>query len=190
MNILIQHDPRSIALRSAGPDPFALIFRHTSRSEDSGDRCVVEFLPWKDVNQRAGYKLLNSVEVYGSLGLIDIEEGTIFAKWGLNNLVDVFICVVTGKARVATIRPGETVDRIHAVEFYSLNRSKWDGFGPNHYSQIPGDYDYDAEKTAPEGTEFEHPCAQLKKLLSGGSFFFSTDCDLTNRLQNRYDTRY
>jgi len=100
-------------------------------------------------------------------------------------MVDVFICVVTGRHRVATIRTGETVDRIHAVEFYSLNRSKWDGFGANHYSQIPGDYDYDADRVTPEGGEFQHPCAELRKLLSGGSFFFSTDCDVTNRLQSR-----
>lgn len=72
------------------------------------------------------------------------------------------------------------------MEFYSLNRSKWDGFGPNHYSQIPGDYDYDADRVTPEGGEFQHPCAEIKKLLSGGTFFFSIDCDLTNRLQNRY----
>jgi hypothetical protein len=76
MNILIQHDPRSIALRGAGSNPYALIFRHTSREEGSGNRCVVEFLPWKDVSERNEYKLLNSIEVYGSLGLIDIEEGT------------------------------------------------------------------------------------------------------------------
>src|SRR5437762_12726221 len=75
MNILIQHDPRSIALRGAGTNPYALIFRHASREEDSSNRCVVEFLPWKDISDRSGYKLLNSVEVYGSLGLIDIEEG-------------------------------------------------------------------------------------------------------------------
>jgi hypothetical protein len=77
MNILIQHEPRSIALRGAGPDPFALIFRHASKEEASGDRCVVEFIPWRDVHERSRYKLLNSVEVYGSLGLIDIEEGII-----------------------------------------------------------------------------------------------------------------
>jgi len=75
MNILIQHDPRSIALRGAGVNPFALVFRHASREEDTSDRCVVEFLPWKDVDERGKYKLLNSVEVYGCLGLIDIEEG-------------------------------------------------------------------------------------------------------------------
>ena len=94
--------------------------------------------------------------------------------------------MITGRQQVATIRPGETVDRIHGVEFYSLNRSRWDGFGPAHYSQIPGEYDYDGERIVAEGGEIEHPCAQLKKLLSGGSFFFSTDCDLTNRLQHRF----
>ena len=78
MNVLIQHDPRSVALRAAGPDPYALIFRHASR-EDS-NRCIVEFLPWKDVKERGEYKLLNTVEVYGSLGLIDIEDG-ILSRW-------------------------------------------------------------------------------------------------------------
>ena len=76
MNILIQHDPRAIALRGAGTDPYALIFRHASREEGSSDRCVVEFIPWRDVSQRNEYKLLNSIEVYGSLGLIDIEKGS------------------------------------------------------------------------------------------------------------------
>ena len=33
--------------------------------------------------------------------------------------------------------------------------------------------------------QFEHPCLQLKKLLSGGTFYYSTDFDLTNRLQDR-----
>lgn len=74
MNILIQHDPRAIALRGTGTNPYALIFRHASREEGSG-RCVVEFIPWRDVSQRNEYKLLTSVEVYGSLGLIDIEQG-------------------------------------------------------------------------------------------------------------------
>jgi hypothetical protein len=77
MNILIQHEPRSIALRGAGTNPLALVFRHASRAEDSGDRCVVEFLPWKDVRERGEYQLLNSIEVYGCLGLIDIDEGTV-----------------------------------------------------------------------------------------------------------------
>lgn len=31
----------------------------------------------------------------------------------------------------------------------------------------------------------EHPCLALKKLLSGGSFYYSADFDLTSRLQDR-----
>jgi len=33
----------------------------------------------------------------------------------LNN--DVFLCVITGSEEVATVRPGETVQKIFAVEF-------------------------------------------------------------------------
>ena len=32
----------------------------------------------------------------------------------------------------------------------------------------------------------EHPCMALRKLLSGGSFYYSIDFDLTSRLQERY----
>jgi hypothetical protein len=75
MNILVQSEPRSIALRGSGTNPFTLIFRHASKDEGSSNKCVVEFLPWKDVNGRGEYKPLTSTEVYGSLGLIDIDEG-------------------------------------------------------------------------------------------------------------------
>lgn len=91
MNILIQHDPRSIALRGAGPNPYALIFRHASREEQGGDRCVVEFLPWKDISERGSYRLLNSIEVYGSLGLIDIDEGMLFLRTEPENRC-VYLC--------------------------------------------------------------------------------------------------
>lgn len=33
----------------------------------------------------------------------------------------------------------------------------------------------------------EHPCVELKKVLSSGTFYYSVDFDLTNRLQRRYD---
>ena len=31
----------------------------------------------------------------------------------------------------------------------------------------------------------DHPCIELKKILSGGTFYYSVDFDLTNRLQDR-----
>ena len=51
----------------------------------------------------ADYRPL-SAGVYGTLGLI-------------NTNTDVFLCVISGSVRVATVRPGETVQRIISVEF-------------------------------------------------------------------------
>lgn len=55
---------------------------------------------------------------------------------------------------------------------------------------------YPSEIVAPDGFEhghdgephesiLEHPCLALKKLLSGGTFYYSVNFDLTNRLQDR-----
>lgn len=32
----------------------------------------------------------------------------------------------------------------------------------------------------------EHPCVELTKILSSGTFYYSVNFDLTNRLQSRY----
>jgi hypothetical protein len=37
-----------------------------------------------------------------------------------------------------------------------------------------------------EGVEV-HPCLELRKLLSSGTFYYSSDFDLTRRLQKRFD---
>ena len=47
---------------------------------------------------------MSAMPVLGTLGLITVNN-------------DVFLCVVSGSVKVATVRPGETVQRIHTVEF-------------------------------------------------------------------------
>lgn len=42
-------------------------------------------------------------------------------------------------------------------------------------------HSYDSKESA-----FEHPCHELKKILGSGTFYYSVNFDLTNRLQNRY----
>ena len=51
------------------------------------------------------------------------------------------------------------------------------------YYQDGSDYGNDGHLRDPA---LEHPCLALRKLLSGGSFYFSSDFDITNRLQRRY----
>lgn len=39
----------------------------------------------------------------------------------------------------------------------------------------------------PRDQTFEHPCIELRKVLSSGTFYYSVDFDITNRLQSRYE---
>ena len=126
----------------------------------------------------ADYRTLSPRPVYGTLGLITVEN-------------DVFICIVTGASKVANVRPNETVDKIYAVQFYCLSSSKYDdvvndGTNPNGFDQNGEDeYSY-GHNLSQRDSPIEHPCVDLTKMLSNGSFYYSTDFDLTNRLQDRY----
>jgi hypothetical protein len=134
---------------------------------------MVEFSALETVDL-SDYRTLSPVAVHGTLGLITISN-------------DVFICVVTGASKVASVRPGETVERIYAVEFYCLNNSNYDSIAADDIDPY-GDglrQDNYYGQNLSQRDPAEHPCAELQKLLSNGSFYFSTDFDLTNRLQDR-----
>lgn len=50
------------------------------------------------------YRSLSTLNAHGTLGLITLAA-------------DVFLCVVTGSTKVASVRPGENVSMISSVEF-------------------------------------------------------------------------
>jgi hypothetical protein len=178
---------RAIALAT---ESHVLIFRHSASAsiakksslsvdEGAAPKCIVEFSPWEGQDMH-GYRALSSMSpsgrsVQGTLGLVTIDN-------------DVFLCVVNGSSRVATVRPGETIQRIQSVEFHCLNRSDYDHLLHDQVNPFPTDHldgeGYDQSGHIREHIQ-EHPCMALKKLLSGGSFYYSTDFDLTKRLQDR-----
>ncbi|KAK0617879.1 SacI homology domain-containing protein [Bombardia bombarda] len=135
-------------------------------------KCMVEFSP----NSRtllAEYRPLTPRPIYGTLGLISIGR-------------DVFLCVITQASRVATLRPGETVEKIEAVQFYCLNSAEYDDV----IALDPYDVDSDAasvygQTLGRRDVAVEHPCLELQKLLGNGTFYYSTDFDVTNRMQDR-----
>ncbi len=119
--LIRDHPDRAIALATSS---HVLIFKHSvsgsSKSRDgrvsrdlsrpsldgngtSPPRCMVEFLGLSAADL-SGYRSLSSLSVQGTLGLITVAG-------------DVFLCVVSSASKVATVRPGETVQRIAAVEF-------------------------------------------------------------------------
>ncbi|EKV17476.1 hypothetical protein PDIG_14280 [Penicillium digitatum PHI26] len=167
LRVLCRDQPqRTLALASS---EHALVFHYTSTDTSVKDspRCQVEFVDLGTVDLK-GYRPLGYG--YGTLGLVTLNE-------------DVFVCVVTSSSQAATVRPGETVSRIDKVGFYCLNRSEYE-YGLDHEtgSQFAAE-----EGLGTDGKDVitDHPFLALKKLLGDGSFYYSLDFNLTDRLQNR-----
>ncbi|KXH63764.1 hypothetical protein CSAL01_00022 [Colletotrichum salicis] len=185
---------RSIAIVSAS---HALIFRYSSsstgangsltslastRSRPNGDPAASKFMvEFTQITKKtlAEYRPLTPRPIFGTLGLISVEG-------------DVFLSVVTHATRVATLRPGETVERIASVAFFCLNRSEWDdvvSLDPLD-SEVSDANSVYGQNLRGRELQVEHPCTDLRKLLGNGTFYYSTDFDLTNRLQDRTVNSY
>lgn len=136
-------------------------------SQREPPRCLVEFSSLSSVDLK-GYRVLGNG--YGTLGLVTLNE-------------DVFLCVVTGSSKAATVRPGETILRIDNVDFFCLNRPEYDGL--DYEAEFATDEYSHATAPGVEDREFDYPFLALKKLLSDGSFYYSRDFNLTDRLQDR-----
>ncbi|OJD18585.1 hypothetical protein AJ78_01426 [Emergomyces pasteurianus Ep9510] len=171
---------RALALIS---DNHALILHHvapvTSESASaafyshvSPPKCHIEFASL-DALDLSSYR--NIGRAHGTLGLIALGS-------------DVFLCTISHASQAATVRPGETAQRIINVEFYCLNRSDYDNDldyeSRSTFAYPADDSDYG---TGYEGREIitENPFLPLKKLLADGSFYYSVDFNLTERLQDR-----
>ncbi|KAI1942334.1 Inositol-1,4,5-trisphosphate 5-phosphatase 1 [Ophidiomyces ophidiicola] len=134
-------------------------------------KCIVTFLKAPSINSLQ-YRCLGTG--YGTLGLLTLNS-------------DVFLCVIRNSTMVATPLPNETVRRIEDVDFYCLNRPDYD--------MIMDVYGQSTEEgflgNAFQGRDAvtENPFLSLKKLLSDGSFYYSTDFDLTSRLQDRINEK-
>lgn len=171
---------RAFALKTS---THVLTLEHTQENGDQGarngsytPRCAVEFTSL-DTAQLDEFRTLKTevlnYRVHGTLGLIT-----------LNN--DIFLCVVSSVSpRPITIRPGETVRRIDAVDFHCISSTAYDRMLNEQINPYNADH-VDEEGFDTHGNEFvEHPCMALKKLLSSGTFYYSSDFDLTRRLQKR-----
>lgn len=166
MIILLSTQPeRRIAIVS---DSFALILKSVGEKQSKRPRCAIELVPKNDLDNH-GFKKLSLREIYGFVGLIEID--------GL-----IFIGTITGKSKVAQPIPGETVNKIFAVDFFCLNDSRWDfvEIDASGYPVVSDNDTQDYQESSPR-----HPCYELRKLLSNGSFYYSSDFDLTSTLQHR-----
>ena len=155
---------RKIAIVS---DSYALLFEPIRDRQTKKLSCAIELIPKEDL-QHHRFKRLSPHEVHGFIGLVEID--------GL-----IFIGVITGKTKVASPVPHEIINKIYAVDFFCLNDNSWDFIELNHSGKpIAGDMNDLHEQQLSR-----HPCYDIRKLMSNGSFYYSNDFDLTSTLQNR-----
>ncbi|KAI1082757.1 SacI homology domain-containing protein [Whalleya microplaca] len=147
--------------------------RPRAAAEGPVSKCMVEFSP---ITRQllSDFRPLTPRPIYGTLGLISINQ-------------DVFLCVVTQALRTASLRPGETVEKIANVDFFCLNSAEYDHVvSLNPYdTEFPDAASAYGQNLGRREGEIEYPYQELQKLLSNGTFYYSTDFDLTNRLQDR-----
>ncbi|ATY62048.1 endonuclease Exonuclease phosphatase [Cordyceps militaris] len=185
------HPSRAIAIVSS---THALVLRYSGSAGDvapngsytslpatnkaAAAKCMVEFAPLTPTLLR-DYRPLTHRPIYGTLGLMTANN-------------EVFLSVITHATRTATVRPGETVEKIVSVAFYCLSTDEYDDVVPlESYETEPSDASsaYSSQtygqSLSHRDVVLEHPCHELRKILSNGSFYYSTDFDVTNRLQER-----
>lgn len=120
LQLLLRDQPsRAFAIVT---ESHALVFRHSKSSlvgesqknENIGrvspSKGMVEFSAINDIDL-SGYRVLRSSGIHGTLGLININT-------------DVFLCLITSAARVASLRPGENVLKILSVVFCQSHHSR------------------------------------------------------------------
>jgi inositol-1,4,5-trisphosphate 5-phosphatase len=188
VKVLFRDSPsRSIALAT---DTHILILKNSSTSSNTSSRnasltnlhavnnstnpqCIAEFGPKPQFDLK-DYRSNNFKSAHGTLGLITVNN-------------DIFLCVITSTSKAAEVRPGEVIYKINTVDFHCLSSSKYDYLLVNQVNAWPTD---DIDETGqdlanPNSEQAEHPCLALKKLLSSGTFFYSTDFDVTQQLSKR-----
>ena len=116
--VLIHDYPhRTVALAS---EEHVLVFRHSHPVPENGPKSSSTSLPLPNASR---YNLTPRCMVeFGTTSSIDLTRfHTVTSAKGTLGLItlnnDVFLCVITGSEEVATVRPGETVKKIFAVEF-------------------------------------------------------------------------
>lgn len=104
MLLLLSRQPdRRIAIVS---DRHALIFKSVGHNKSTNaPLCAIDLVEKGQLKDQ-GFKKLTHNEVHGFIGMIEIEGY-------------IFLGAITGKSKVAQPIPGETVNKIYAVDFFA-----------------------------------------------------------------------
>ena len=186
-HLLLRENPRALALRPTVLEEApsgVLVFEEY---QGSNSRAIAKLYGPSEFEDQQ-WRILNSRPVFGCLGLITVRNGKcwhsvcvcVFCTNALACGIECFVAIVTDCVSVGRIRAGEEVYKIQSVSFYSLSSNNYDDF----VDPASWDDDWDQPNNN-NGNVIQHPCAQLQKLFSVGSFYFTPDFDLTKTVQAR-----
>ncbi|KAH6581761.1 hypothetical protein BASA60_002254 [Batrachochytrium salamandrivorans] len=157
------HPSRTIVVRP--PTNFSSICIVFSAQQTDRGLCSSVLLQPADTIDFASLRLLLATPVHGCLGTITIDN-------------DVFIALVV-EAEIVGVLEDQSIFRILKTLFFSLLSNKYDKLhlepAPSTSASVFGD----------EQPIILHPCQLLIKLLSYGSFYYSSSFDLTRRMDER-----
>ncbi|KAI7868078.1 SacI homology domain-containing protein [Spinellus fusiger] len=170
-HLLLRDHPRALALRPTVLEEApsgVLVFEEYNGQGPSEDKAMARLLPPSEFED-SEWRILNARPVFGCLGIINVQK-------------ECFVAIVTDCVSVGRIRAGEEVYRIQSVSFYSLASSRYDDLDLSSRENWETE---EFDQTNITSTTLQHPCLQLQKLFSIGSFYFTPDFDLTKTVQAR-----
>lgn len=194
LQLFLVREPRSFIIATI---QCALIFKQPPGDQDSTHpSVVVELLPRSELPESA--VLLKNVN--GCLGLLRIGDGqsdsTIERDRQASSIhlvsSETFLPIITSATTVGTSARQftgygvEPINRILAVEFFCLTSAAYDSL-PSSLDTIapPSDFYDDSAMHQSRADVYEHPCTPVRKILSAGTFYYSSSFDLSTRLQAR-----
>lgn len=178
MKLFLNENPRTFIVTS---ESHALIIRHpfpkyTHKNQHSGGsqevkstKVIVEFVAKSYVNLSKFKDItptkLGKNRLLGFLGLYN-DKGNIYLGF------------IASSETVALPILGENVHKITGVEFFCLNSDEYDYLINTKEEEVELDEQQDHNR-------IETQAKSVRKLLSGGSFFYSRNFDITSNLQER-----
>jgi hypothetical protein len=154
--LLYQDHPRTIAIRP----PSNIGKTSLILKVDKQGNCIVNY----SQQDLTGFKLLYPRPIHGCIGMVSVQS-------------ELFVGIITEATKAADFED-HSIAAVNRVVFYCISS--------NRYDRLSNETQGNGLVSEQEQTTLVHPCADLMKLLSTGSFYFSHSFDLTRDLRNRH----
>lgn len=154
----------------------------STSSSSTLNKVIVEFVQ-KDSLQFSNFRDITpnkskQKQIFGFLGLLNFKS-------------NIYLGFITSRSKLASPIIGEDIYTITGVDFYCLNNDEYDHFiGRDIDDQL--DLDHTLATSAGGGTssgtdkiKSDYPAASIRRLLSSGSFYYSSNFDITSNFQER-----